>query len=74
MKNLKKYLVIFEKTRSGYSCYVPDLPGCVATGKTKENAEKNIAEAIQFHLEGMEAEGLKLPVPKTESELMFFTF
>ena len=74
MKNLKKYLVIFEKTRTGYSCYVPDLPGCIATGKSKNDAEKNIAEAIQFHLEGMAAEGLRIPTPKTESELMFFTF
>jgi predicted RNase H-like HicB family nuclease len=74
MKNLTKYLVIFEKTKSGYSCYVPDLPGCIATGNTKAMAEKNIAEAIQFHLEGLKEEGYKIPAPKTESELMFFTF
>ncbi len=74
MKKFKKYLVIFEKTKTGYSCYVPDLPGCVATGKSKEMAEENIASAIQFHLEGMKEEGIKVPTPKTESELMFFTF
>ncbi|HNR49706.1 MAG TPA: type II toxin-antitoxin system HicB family antitoxin, partial [Bacteroidia bacterium] len=57
---MKKYLVIFEKTKTGYSCYVPDLPGCIATGKTKIIAEKNIYEAIKFHIEGLEEEGLKV--------------
>ena len=46
---MKKYVVIFEKTATGYSAYVPDLPGCIATGKTKLVAEKNIYEAILFH-------------------------
>ena len=71
-KVMKKYLVIFEKTKTGYSCYVPDLPGCIATGKTKIIAEKNIYEAIKFHIEGLEEEGLKVPVAKSESEMMVF--
>ncbi len=69
---MKKYLVIFEKTKTGYSCYVPDLNGCIATGKTKAIAEKNIFAAIKFHLEGLEEEGMKIPVAKTESEMMVF--
>ncbi len=69
---MKKYLVIFEKTKTGYSCYVRDLPGCIATGKTKIIAEKNIYEAIKFHIEGLEEEGLKVPVAKSESEMMVF--
>ena len=67
-----KYLIIFEKSETGYSCYVPDLDGCVASGRTKQNAEKNIIEAIQFHLEGMKIEGLKVPKPITESETIAF--
>lgn len=69
---MKKYLVIIEKTETGYSCYVPDLPGCVATGSTKEEAEQFIYESIQFHLEGLEEEGLELPLGTTESEFMVF--
>lgn len=69
---MKRYLVIFEKTETGYSCYVPDLPGCIATGKTKSIAEKNIYEAIKFHLEGLEEEGLKIPTSKSEGEVMIF--
>lgn len=48
-----KYLIIFEKTETGFSSYFPDLPGCIATGKTKAVVEKNIPEAIRFHLDGM---------------------
>ncbi|MES2733806.1 MAG: type II toxin-antitoxin system HicB family antitoxin [Bacteroidota bacterium] len=69
---MKKYLVIFEKTSSGYSAYVPDLPGCIATGIDKEETEKNIYEAIQFHLEGLVLEGLAIPVPNSEAEVLLF--
>ena len=69
---MKKYLVIFEKTSAGYSAYVPDLPGCVATGITKEETEKNIFEAIQFHLEGLALEGSAIPEPISEAEVLFF--
>lgn len=69
---MKKFLVILEKTKTGYSAYAPDLTGCIATGKSKEEAEKNIYEAIKFHIEGLEAEGMKIPMPKTESETMVF--
>jgi len=68
-----KYIIIIEKTGTGYSAYVPDLPGCIATGKTKAMVEKNMFEAIQFHLEGMKEEHIKIPLPKTEAETFVFT-
>ena len=54
---MKKYLIIVEKTETGYSTYSPDVPGCGSTGETKEEVERNIQEAIQFHLEGLRAGG-----------------
>lgn len=64
------YLIIYEKTTTGFSAYVPDLPGCIATGLTKELAARNIKEALNFHIEGMQEEGLEIPTPISESELM----
>jgi predicted RNase H-like HicB family nuclease len=58
---MQKYLVIFEKANGNYSAYSPDLPGCIATGKTRREAEKNIKEAIRFHIEGLKEDGLPLP-------------
>ena len=69
---MKRFLVIFEKTDSGYSAYVPDLPGCIATGRTKEEVEKNVYEAIELHLEGIIAEKLPMPEIKSESEILVF--
>lgn len=68
---MKKYLVIFEKTNTGYSAYLPDLPGCIATGRTKDETEKNIYEAIEFHLEGLQKEKLIIPESKTEAGTFF---
>ena len=62
-----KYLVIFEPTSTGYSVYSPDLPGCISTGATREEAERNMREAIEFHLEGLRAEGAELPRPSSET-------
>ena len=62
-----KYLIIIEQTDSGYSAYSPDLPGCVTTGQTKEKTEKNMKEAIEFHIEGLKAEGLDVPAPLSSS-------
>ncbi|MBN2240117.1 MAG: type II toxin-antitoxin system HicB family antitoxin [Dehalococcoidales bacterium] len=56
-----KYLVIYEKPDSNYSAYSPDIPGCIATGKTREEVEKNIKEAIRFHIDGLREDGLPLP-------------
>ena len=63
-----KYLVLFEKIKTGYSAYAPDLPGCIATGETKEQVEQNMFEAIKFHLEGLKELGESIPSPNTESE------
>lgn len=60
-----RFLVVIEKAGSGYSAYSPDLPGCIATGSTREEAEKNIYEAVKMHLEGLREDGL--PVPASES-------
>ena len=69
---MKKYLVVFEKTETGYSAYVPDLEGCVATGSTKDVAKQNIYEAIRLHIEGMEEEGLSIPAGRADSEVLVF--
>lgn len=65
---MHKYLVIFEKAKNNYSAYSPDLPGCIATGRTRKEAEKNIKEAINFHIEGMVKDGLPLPEPAAFTE------
>jgi len=62
-----KYLVVIEETNTGYSAFSPDLPGCVAVGSGKEEVEKNMKDAIVFHLERMEREGLKVPQPHSFS-------
>lgn len=60
-----RFLVIIEKANNNYSAYSPDLPGCVATGSTREEAEKNIYEAIEMHVQGLTKDNL--PIPKSES-------
>jgi predicted RNase H-like HicB family nuclease len=66
-----KYLIIIEKTQTGYSAYVPDLPGCIATGRTKQMVEKSIYESIRFHLEGMKEMNLPIPFNNTEAGNIF---
>ena len=58
-----KYAVILEKGETSFGAYVPDLPGCVAVGKSKEEALKLIAEAIEFHIEGLRENGEQVPLP-----------
>ncbi|MGZ8511224.1 MAG: type II toxin-antitoxin system HicB family antitoxin [Chitinophagaceae bacterium] len=65
-------MVIYENTKTGYSSYVPDLPGVIATGKTKAIVEKNIFDAIQFHIEGLKEERLRIPKAQAESEVLVF--
>ena len=60
---MKEYAVIFEKGPNNWSAYVPDLPGCVAAGKTREETEQLIQEAIEFHIEGMKEDGEPIPEP-----------
>ena len=66
----KKYLIVIEKVKSGYSAYSPDIDGCIATGKTKVEVEQNMHDAIQFHLEGIALEGDKIPEPRSYSKTM----
>lgn len=65
-----KYVVLFEHSETSWSAYVPDLPGCIAAGKTKAETEKLIQEAIEFHIEGMRLDGEPVPPPTTELELI----
>ena len=60
-----KYFVIYEKTTTGFSAYVPDLLGCVATGPTLDEVKKLMREAIEFHLDGMREDGTPIPFPST---------
>ncbi len=62
-----KYLIILEKTSTGYSAYSPDLPGCISAGDTAENTETNMREAIEFHIEGLRDEGLSIPIPQSRA-------
>lgn len=63
-----RVLVVIEKAKHNYSAYCPDLPGCIATGKTSKEAEKNIFEAIQMHIEGLKEDKLPIPVPHASAE------
>ena len=65
-----QYLVIVEKGPSSYGAHVPDLPGCVAVGDTKDEVLTLIREAIEFHLEGMKQDGEPIPPPRSTSELV----
>jgi predicted RNase H-like HicB family nuclease len=62
-----KYLIVIEESRTGYSAYSPDLPGCVSGGKTIEETEKNLREAIEFHIDGLKEEGFPVPEPTSRS-------
>jgi predicted RNase H-like HicB family nuclease len=63
-----RYAVVIEKAENNYSAYVPDLPGCVATGMSVAEAEAQIREAIEFHLEGMREDGIPIPPPSSQVE------
>ena len=60
-----RYAIVIENAGSNYSAYVPDLPGCVATGTTIEETERSIREAIEFHLDGMRKDGTPIPQPSS---------
>jgi predicted RNase H-like HicB family nuclease len=63
-----RYAVVIEKADGNYSAYVPDLPGCVATGTSVTEAEAEIRNAIRFHIEGLRADGLPVPEPTSIAE------
>jgi len=64
----RKYAVVFEKASHNWAAYVPDLPGCVTTGKTLDETRRLIAEAIEFHIEGMLLHGEEVPEPTTVAD------
>ena len=61
--NTYRFLVVVEEAGQNFSAYSPDLPGCVATGATREETEKSMREAIQLHIEGLKEDGLPIPSP-----------
>ena len=63
-----RYAIVIEKAEGNYSAYVPDLPGCVATGASVAEVEAEIRGAIAFHLEGMREDGVSIPVPQSQVE------
>lgn len=63
-----RYAIVIEKAASNYSAYVPDLPGCVATGATVEETEREIRQAIEFHIDGLHEDGLPVPEPQSRVE------
>ncbi len=63
-----RYAIVIEKAAGNFSAYVPDLPGCVATGDTVEEAEREIRQAIAFHVEGLRSDGQPVPAPTSKVE------
>ena len=64
------YTVIIENAGANYSAYVPDLPGCITTGTTRDETMRNMREAIEFHLEGMREDGEPIPAPTTTATVI----
>jgi predicted RNase H-like HicB family nuclease len=60
---MKRYPIVVEETETGFSAYSPDLPGCISTGATRGDVEANMREAVEFHIQGLRAEGLPVPDP-----------
>ena len=64
---MSRYLIILEETSSGYSAYSPDVPGCVATAATRSEVEREMHDAIEFHIEGLRAAGEEIPQPRSDA-------
>jgi predicted RNase H-like HicB family nuclease len=64
---MSRYLYVIEASEAGFSAYVPDLDGCVATGTTREELDRNIRGAIKLHLRGMRQDGVPVPPPSTSA-------
>jgi predicted RNase H-like HicB family nuclease len=67
---MMRYMVVIERGKTSWGAHVPDLPGCVAVGETREEVLQLIREAIEFHIEGLKEEGLPLPPPSSEGEFV----
>jgi predicted RNase H-like HicB family nuclease len=65
-----KYLVVIERSKKGFGAYVPDLPGCIAAGETRDEVSRLIRQAIEFHIEGLREAGEKIPQPSSVSEII----
>jgi len=64
------YVVVYEKSNTGWAAYVPDLPGVVTTGRSREEVRSLIHEAIEFHLDGLREDRLPIPKPSAEAEVI----
>jgi predicted RNase H-like HicB family nuclease len=69
-EKVMRYGYVIEKTKTGFSAYVPDLPGCIATGKTKELVQRRIREAVDIHLRSMIEDGDPIPEPTSQCEYL----
>jgi predicted RNase H-like HicB family nuclease len=67
---MRNYLIVLEKAERNFSAYAPDLPGCVATGKTRHRAEQEMATAIRMHIDGLIEDGLPVPEPSAQAEVV----
>ena len=67
------YVVVYEKSQTGWAAYVPDLPGVVTTGHSKEEVRSLIQEAVEFHLDGLREDRLPIPQPSAEAEVISVT-
>ena len=67
---MKRFLIVIEKNKDGFGAYSPDLPGCVAVGKTREETEENMYQALAMHIEGMTEDGIPIPSAESLAEYM----
>jgi len=67
---MTRYMVIVERGETSWGAHVPDLPGCVAVGETREEVLRLIREAIEFHIDGLRQDGLAVPTPSSQGELV----
>ncbi len=67
---MTRYMVVVERGEASWGAHVPDLPGCVAVGETREEVLRPIREAIEFHLDGLRQDGLPVPIPSSEGEFV----
>ncbi len=65
-----RYMVVIERGETSWGAHVPDLPGCVAVGETREEVRRLIREAIEFHINGLKEDGLPVPAPSSEGEFV----
>jgi predicted RNase H-like HicB family nuclease len=65
-----RYMVVIERGETSWGAHVPDLPGCVAVGETREEVLRLIREAIEFHIDGLKEDGLSVPTPRSEGEFV----